>query len=77
MAKIRWNDQRYGQLVAETRQSMMDNDTLDSAPYRAHELLINTPGLGNYIRNKRGSLNATETLIADLTNGIGFEKWYT
>lgn len=77
MAKIKWNDQRYGQLIAESRQSMMDNNSLNSVLYRAHELLMYTPGLGSYIRNKRGSLNATETLITDLTNGISFEKWHT
>jgi hypothetical protein len=79
MAGIRWNDQRYGQLIHEKRQTLIDEDILEggTATDVAEDLLLRTPGLGPYVRKKRGYLNSVESVARDILNGVGFDKWYT
>lgn len=77
--RTKWNDQNYGQLIHEKRQSLIDEDMLegDIATDEAQDLLLRTPGLGAYVRKKRGYLNSVESVARDIMSGVGFNKWYT
>lgn len=77
--RYKWNDQKYGQLIHEKRDELMESEMLegDVAVDTAEDLLLRTPGLGAYVRKKRGYLNSVESVARDIMNGVGFNKWYT
>lgn len=78
MPSPKWNDQKYGQLIHEHRDKLIEDDMLegDAAIDTAQDLLLRTPGLGQYVRKKRGYLNSVESVARDILNGVGFKKWY-